>query len=145
MKKFFLYGHNGSGNHGCEAIVRSTCKILREGFGDVDITLASGNTSEDREYGLDKVTGLVNEQNPVSKISMPYINAYLNLKLKKMKLSLIMIFVYNLLFISAFFFLQKLINQSHSKYLIQILKFESLIALFLAFYIIFKLIKKIKL
>lgn len=40
MKKFFLYGHNGSGNHGCEAIVRSTCKILREGFGDIDITLA---------------------------------------------------------------------------------------------------------
>ena len=28
--KFFLYGHNGSGNHGCEAIVRSTCKILNE-------------------------------------------------------------------------------------------------------------------
>ena len=48
MKKFFLYGHNGSGNHGCEAIVRSTCKILREEFGDVDITLASGNTNEDR-------------------------------------------------------------------------------------------------
>lgn len=83
MKKFFLYGHNGSGNHGCEAIVRSTCKILREGFGDVDITLASGNTDEDREYGVNEVTGLINEKNPVSKISLPYINAYLNLKLKK--------------------------------------------------------------
>lgn len=83
MKKFFLYGHNGSGNHGCEAIVRSTCKILREEFGDVDITLASGNTNEDREYELDKVTSLVNEKNTVSKLSLPYINAYLNLKLKK--------------------------------------------------------------
>lgn len=83
MEKFFLYGHNGSGNHGCEAIVRSTCKILREEFGDVDITLASGNTNEDREYGVDKVTGLINEKNPISKISLPYINAYLNLKLKK--------------------------------------------------------------
>lgn len=83
MKKFFLYGHNGSGNHGCEAIVRSTCKILREGFGDVDVVLASGNTDEDRKYGLDKVTTLVNEQNPVSKMSLPYISAYLNLKLKK--------------------------------------------------------------
>lgn len=86
MKKFFLYGHNGSGNHGCEAIVRSTCKILREGFGDVDVVLASGNTNEDRKYGLDKVTGLVNEQNPVSKISLPYINAYLDLKLRKNEL-----------------------------------------------------------
>lgn len=83
MKKFFLYGHNGSGNHGCEAIVRSTSKILREEFGDVDITLASGNTNEDREYELDKVTSLVNEKNTVSKLSLPYINAYLNLKLKK--------------------------------------------------------------
>lgn len=83
MGKFFLYGHNGSGNHGCEAIVRSTCKILREEFGDVDITLASGNTNEDREYELDKVTSLVNEKNTVSKLSLPYINAYLNLKLKK--------------------------------------------------------------
>lgn len=83
MKKFFLYGHNGSGNHGCEAIVRSTCKILREGFGDVDITLASGNTNEDREYELDKVTSLINEKNTVSKLSLPYINAYLNIKLKK--------------------------------------------------------------
>ena len=83
MKKFFLYGHNGSGNHGCEAIVRSTCKILREGFGDVDITLASGNTDEDREYGVNEVTELINEKNPVSKISLPYINAYLNLKLRK--------------------------------------------------------------
>lgn len=83
MGKFFLYGHNGSGNHGCEAIVRSTCKILREEFGDVDITLASGNTNEDREYELDKVTSLVNEKNTVSKLSLPYINAYLNIKLKK--------------------------------------------------------------
>ena len=83
MKKFFLYGHNGSGNHGCEAIVRSTCKILREGFGDVDITLASGNTNEDREYGVNEVARLINEKNPISKISLPYINAYLNLKLRK--------------------------------------------------------------
>lgn len=83
MKKFFLYGHNGSGNHGCEAIVRSTCKILREEFGDIDIKLASGNTSEDKKYGLDKVINLVNEKNTVSKLSLPYINAYLNLKLKK--------------------------------------------------------------
>lgn len=83
MKRFFLYGHNGSGNHGCEAIVRATCKILREEFGDVEITLASGNTNEDIKYGLDKVINLVNEKNTVSKLSLPYINAYLNLKLKK--------------------------------------------------------------
>ena len=51
MKKIFLYGHNGSGNHGCEAIVRSTSKILREEFKDINITLASGNIEEDKRYG----------------------------------------------------------------------------------------------
>lgn len=32
--KLVLYPHGGSGNHGCEAIVRSTCKITQ-----ADITL----------------------------------------------------------------------------------------------------------
>ena len=45
MGKYFLYMHAGSFNRGCEAIVRSTCKIL-----DVpkeNITLFSGNPQED--------------------------------------------------------------------------------------------------
>ena len=29
MSRIFLYAHGGSGNHGCEAIVRSTIKILK--------------------------------------------------------------------------------------------------------------------
>ena len=28
MSKIVLYSHGGSGNHGCEAIVRGTYKIL---------------------------------------------------------------------------------------------------------------------
>ncbi|WRK52196.1 hypothetical protein SD457_17295 [Coprobacillaceae bacterium CR2/5/TPMF4] len=28
MKKIIMYFHGGSGNHGCEAIVRATCKLL---------------------------------------------------------------------------------------------------------------------
>ena len=83
MKKIFLYGHNGSGNHGCEAIVRSTSKILREEFKDINITLASGNIEEDKRYGLDKVVNVVNEKNKVDKFTFPYINAYLNLKVLK--------------------------------------------------------------
>ena len=76
MKKIFLYGHNGSGNHGCEAIVRSTAKILREEFVDANITLASGNIKEDKKYGLNEVVNLVNEKNNVGKFTIPYINAY---------------------------------------------------------------------
>ena len=28
MAKIYMYAHGGSGNHGCEAIVRSTCDML---------------------------------------------------------------------------------------------------------------------
>lgn len=83
MKKIFLYGHNGSGNHGCEAIVKSTAKILKENYNDVQITLASNGTDEDKKYGVSKVVNVVEEKNKVSKLSMPYISAYLNLKLLK--------------------------------------------------------------
>lgn len=82
-KKFFLYGHNGSGNHGCEAIVKSTAKILKENYNDAQITLASNGTDEDKKYGVNKVVNVVEEKNKVSKLSMPYISAYLNLKLLK--------------------------------------------------------------
>lgn len=82
-KKFFLYGHNGSGNHGCEAIVKSTAKILKENYNDAQITLASNGTDEDKKYGVSKVVNVVEEKNKISKLSMPYISAYLNLKLLK--------------------------------------------------------------
>lgn len=45
-----LYGHNGSDNHGCEAIVRSTKKIL-----GLSCELFSGNPDMDYKYGIDKV------------------------------------------------------------------------------------------
>lgn len=45
-----LYYHAGSGNHGCEAIVRSTVTILNE-----EIRLYSLNIEEDLKYGLEKI------------------------------------------------------------------------------------------
>lgn len=48
-----LYYHNGSGNHGCEAIVRSTLGILRQ-----ETILYTSNIASDRAYGLDKVVTL---------------------------------------------------------------------------------------
>lgn len=32
MNKIVMYGHSGSGNHGCEAIIRSTRKILGQEY-----------------------------------------------------------------------------------------------------------------
>lgn len=49
MKKILLYFHGGSGNHGCEAIVRSTYNLL----GQVSqLTLLSKNPAEDEYYGI---------------------------------------------------------------------------------------------
>lgn len=52
-----LYYHGGSFNHGCEAIVRSTCRVL-----NTDIILASSNVLSDRKYGLDKVVVLAEDR-----------------------------------------------------------------------------------
>ena len=49
----FLYSHSGSKNHGCEAIVRSTSKILN--LKKTDCVLYSYNEDEDTMYGLDDI------------------------------------------------------------------------------------------
>lgn len=85
-KKFFLYGHNGSGNHGCEAIVRSTSKILKNKYNNANISLASGGAEEDKKYKLDTVVSVLDEKNKVNKLSLAYISAYLNIKLFKNRL-----------------------------------------------------------
>ena len=51
-----LYSHGGSGNHGCEAIVRSTMKML-----DDTICVFSHDVSQDKKYGLDKICYVKND------------------------------------------------------------------------------------
>ena len=46
--KKVLYMHTGSGNHGCEAIIRTTSKLLN---GPKDVILWSNTRSEDVKYG----------------------------------------------------------------------------------------------
>lgn len=46
--KIVLYMHTGSGNHGCEAIIRTTSKLLN---GPQDVILWSNTRSEDIQYG----------------------------------------------------------------------------------------------
>lgn len=48
-----LYGHGGSENHGCEAIVRTTAHLLR-----VPMTLFSSHPEQDRKYGVDALYNL---------------------------------------------------------------------------------------
>lgn len=52
----YLYNHGGSNNHGCEAIVRSTVKILNS-----EICLATTNIKSDRKYGIDNIVTLIDD------------------------------------------------------------------------------------
>ncbi|MBQ5984347.1 MAG: polysaccharide pyruvyl transferase family protein [Bacteroidales bacterium] len=52
--KFLLYPHGGSGNHGCEAIVRSTKTILGGEF-----SLMTSCQEEDIRYGLGKIVNCI--------------------------------------------------------------------------------------
>lgn len=45
--KIMMYGHDGSLNRGCEAIVRSSSEMIKERFKDSKITLASGKPETD--------------------------------------------------------------------------------------------------
>lgn len=62
MKKILLYQHGGSGNHGCEALVRTTFNIIKKAFPDAEIILYSFKKNEDLKYLSDlpiKITGLL--------------------------------------------------------------------------------------
>lgn len=51
MKKIYFYFHAGSGNHGCEAIVRSTQRLLNK-----KPVLVSAAPDEDFRYHIDQIT-----------------------------------------------------------------------------------------
>lgn len=61
MHNLVFYGHAGSNNHGCEAIVRSSVNIL----GNDQVILYSYNPEQDIKYGLGSVVGKI-EKDPDS-------------------------------------------------------------------------------
>lgn len=74
--KLVLYPHGGSGNHGCEAIVRSTCKITK-----ADITLFSAVPEEDEKVGLDTICNIQSDHCSISRFSLRYLKALLLTKI----------------------------------------------------------------
>lgn len=62
MKRILLYMHGGSGNKGCEAIVRSTIGILNRVHKN-DITLATWESEEDKKCGIDKICNIYQAAN----------------------------------------------------------------------------------
>lgn len=80
MRKFILYGHGGSANHGCEAIVRTTLQTLH----DNDVLLLSENPEEDISYGIGELCSIQKDRiNRIPKNSLDFWKAYVELKLMK--------------------------------------------------------------
>lgn len=102
--KIVMFGHGGSYNHGCEAIVRSTMTILRDVKPDVH--LYTNSVASDTEFGLDKLVTLhqqrtpLNKYNPMHLFAMgmkkvfhndtAYLNTFFNGKMEDVKNSLCM-------------------------------------------------------
>lgn len=74
--KILLYSHSGSGNHGCEAIVRSTVKIL-----DGEFTLCSACEEKDIYFGLDNLCSIISEKRQIHRRELSYWKALANHRL----------------------------------------------------------------
>ena len=55
MKKIVIYGHGGSHNHGCEALVRTTTNIIKENIKDAYVVLYSNHPENDYKWGVNEV------------------------------------------------------------------------------------------
>lgn len=75
MSKYLMYPHAGSGNHGCEAIVRSTVAILERNNMKNDIIVYSANPQQDISYGLESICSVRLQNLPITKFSLDYIKA----------------------------------------------------------------------
>lgn len=75
MKKIALFYHSGSGNHGCEAIVRSTAKLL-----GTRSLLYSNCPKEDKAMGLGELCDIQLESAPISRTSLAYWKALIRSK-----------------------------------------------------------------
>ena len=69
MSNIYLYAHGGSGNHGCEAIVRSTLDLLKDTPFEKKI-LISSRPNEDIKYGRNKLCEIEKDIMPYSKNSI---------------------------------------------------------------------------
>lgn len=81
MKKV-LYMHTGSANHGCEALVRTTSKLLG---GPLDVLLWSLTKEEDEHYGSAYEVEEVFQSEQIKRFSLAYFEATFKRKLLHQK------------------------------------------------------------
>lgn len=71
-ERLVMYLHGGSGNHGCEAIVNSTCHML----GDIPKLLVTHNRAEDEAYSLASLCDIL-EENDMERHFVAHVCYYL--------------------------------------------------------------------
>lgn len=77
--KIVMYAHGGSENHGCEAIIRSTVKLIGTGN---QMNLLSYDVNQDQKYGLGELLKLHNALYPIDKASFSFIKAFFSQKVR---------------------------------------------------------------
>lgn len=77
--KTVLYMHGGSGNHGCEALARTTTEIIRDNYSS-EIHLWSNTVSEEYKYGVSKIVDRVLATDEVNRKSLSGLLSYLKYK-----------------------------------------------------------------
>lgn len=78
MSKIVMYAHGGSGNHGCEAIIRATVGMMP----NQTISLLSRKTYDDEKYGISSICNVLPHEEQPSKASLSFLYAYALLKLR---------------------------------------------------------------
>lgn len=76
--KNILFMHTGSANHGCEALVRTTSKVLG---GPDNVLLWSLSKIEDEQYGSAKTVDRIVESEQLKRFSLPYFEALIRRRL----------------------------------------------------------------
>ena len=82
--------HNGSGNHGCEAIIRTTSQLLG---GPKDLILWSGNQNEDVYYGAGNSFEKIVAAEQLTRLSKPYFEALFKRKILKQEKANFQVFI----------------------------------------------------
>lgn len=72
-----IFMHGGSGNHGCEALVRTTAQVLG---GPQSVSLWSLAKAEDTKYGSAKMVERIVESEQLTRFSLPYFEALIRRK-----------------------------------------------------------------
>jgi hypothetical protein len=68
--KYLMYPHGGSGNHGCEAIVRSTVKLIGN-----ETTLFTNKIEDDHKVGLQDLCKLDVAEKPIKSGGLSHVCA----------------------------------------------------------------------